>query len=105
MIRNNTTGERYEKIIKIPKVWFNAPSNEMLDEYEQLKDRHFGRSLDKAMDRIQKAEDKERKKSGYFPDGSDAHDRSKIKSDTVHAKAMSQILGTTPHHPQDNVYI
>jgi hypothetical protein len=92
-IRNRTTGECYEKVIKIPKVWFKAPSDELLNEYEALKNKHFGRSLDKSMDRIKQAEEKQRQKygsSGY--DGTEA-DRNKIKSEKSHKKAIEQILG------------
>lgn len=93
-IRNRTTGQCYEKVVKIPKVWFKAPSNGLLDEYEQLKNKHFGKSLGKAMDRIKAADDKERKKSGgvdYSLDG----DRNKIKSEKSHTKAVNQILGSS----------
>jgi hypothetical protein len=97
LIRNNNTDEVYQKVIKIPKLWLNAPSPKLLDEYEQIKNKHFGRSLGKAMDRIQKAEDKERKKSGYFEDGHS--DRNKIKSDQSHSQAISQILSSSPRPP------
>jgi hypothetical protein len=95
-IRNRTTGECYEKVVKIPKIWFKAPSEGLLDEYEQLKNKHFGKSLGKAMDRIKNAEDKERKKYGSSgTDGSEA-DRNKIKSEKSHAKAVEQILASPP---------
>jgi hypothetical protein len=97
-IHNKTSGEYYEKTVKIPKIWFKAPSNALLDEYESLKNKHFGRSLMKAMDRIKRAEDNERKKGGYFSEDEAAQDRAKIKSDKTHAKAMGQILGTVPSH-------
>jgi hypothetical protein len=93
-IHNKTSGEYYEKVVKIPKIWFKAPSNGLLDEYESLKNKHFSRSLTKAMDRIKMAEDKERKKMGSSGEDGDAQDRAKIKSDKTHAKAMGQILGT-----------
>lgn len=87
-IRNRTTGECYEKTVKIPKVWFKAPSDKLLDEYEQLKNKHFGRSLTKATDRIRAAETKERAKSGM----GDAADRTKIKADKSHQSAMAGIM-------------
>lgn len=92
-VHNKTSGEYYEKVVKVPKVWFKAPSNALLDEYESLKNKHFGRSLAKAMERIKMAEDKERKKMGSFGTDGTEHDRAKIKSDKTHAKAMGQILG------------
>jgi hypothetical protein len=91
-IRNRTTGECYEKVVKIPKIWFKAPSSGLLDEYEQLKNRHFSKSLGKAMDRIKQTEEKERKKTGYFADGSNEADRNKIKADKSHTKAIEQIM-------------
>jgi hypothetical protein len=91
-IRNRTTGQCYEKVVKIPKLWFKAPSQGLLDEYEQLKNKHFGKSLGKAMDRIKRAEDKERNKNGGQDYGSES-DRAKIKSDQCHQKAVNQILG------------
>jgi len=93
-IRNKTTDECYEKVIKIPKVWFKAPSDELLDDYEVLKNKHFGKSLGKAMDRIKQAEDKERKKYGDMSTGGSDAERNKMKSDKSHSKAVGQILGT-----------
>ena len=97
LVRNKTTGEVYQKVFKVPKVWLNAPSNSLLDEYEQLKHKHFGRSLDKAMDRIKKAADKSAKKEGYIDTASS--DRAKIKADQSHAKAVGQILGGSSQPP------
>jgi len=94
-IRNNTTGEIYEKTVKIPKIWFNAPSDKLLREYEVLKNKHFGRALTKAMDRVKMADDKQRKKMGDSGDGTEK-DRVKMKSEQSHAKAMGQIMQSAP---------
>jgi hypothetical protein len=92
-IRNNTTGECYEKVVKVPKVWFNAPSDKLLDEYEQLKNKHFGHSLTKATDRIRAAESKSNAKEGIDPNA-----KSKLKADKSHQAAMSEIM-STPSSP------
>jgi hypothetical protein len=91
-IRNRATGECYEKVVKIPKIWFKAPSEGLLDEYEQLKNRHFSKSLGKAMDRIKMAEEKDRQKYGSSGEDGSQTDRNKIKADKSHAKAIEQIM-------------
>ena len=94
-IHNKTTHEYYEKTVKIPKIWFNAPSDKLLDEYEQLKNRHFSRALTKAMDRVKYADEKERQKSGGKDQGGDK-DRAKIKSEINHTQAMEHIMQSSP---------
>jgi hypothetical protein len=64
VVRNNRTGKCYEKTIKITELWYNAPSQELLDSYEEVKKKHFNAAMAASRARLRHMEMKERNKMG-----------------------------------------
>lgn len=62
IVRNKRTNKLYEKHLKIPELWYDAPSKELLKEYEIIKNRHFNAAMDSAKQRILAREQKDKKK-------------------------------------------
>lgn len=62
VVRNNRTMKRYEKTIKITELWYKAPSQELLDQYEEMKKKHFNAAMAASRARLRHQEMKERNK-------------------------------------------
>jgi hypothetical protein len=62
IVRNNRTKKCYEKTIKIKELWLNAPSEELLEDYEKLKRKHFNSAMAASKARLKFQEIKERNK-------------------------------------------
>ena len=62
VVKNLNSGTFYEKTIKVKELWYNAPSEEMLTEYEKLKRKHFNKTMRETRARLRAVEMKERNK-------------------------------------------
>jgi hypothetical protein len=72
VVKNTKTNRYYEKTIKIKELWYNAPSEELLEEYEKRKRRHFNQAMAMARSKLRASELKQRNKlsaAGVNPDG------------------------------------
>jgi hypothetical protein len=62
IVRNKRTNNYYEKSIKVKELWYKAPSDELLEDYEKLKRRHFNRAMTLARSKLRASEIKQRNK-------------------------------------------
>lgn len=62
VVRNKRTMKCYEKTIKVKELWYNAPSQELLDDYEVLKRKHFNSAMAQSKARLKMVEMKEKNK-------------------------------------------
>lgn len=62
VVRNKRTMKCYEKTIKVKELWYNAPSDELLEEYEKMKRSHFNSAMAASKSRLKLLEMKERNK-------------------------------------------
>lgn len=64
IVRNKRTGRTYERDIKIKELWLNKPSDDLLSDYERLKDAHFKKTLREAQNKLKFREQKENARMG-----------------------------------------
>ncbi len=62
VVRNTRTRKCYEKTIKVKELWYNAPSDELLESYESLKRKHFNAAMAASKARLKFLEMKETNK-------------------------------------------
>jgi hypothetical protein len=72
IIKNNTTGQFYEKTVKVRELWYKAPSKELLEDYETRKKEHFDRTMHSVKQRLKAKDEKDRRRmimtTGIDPD-------------------------------------
>lgn len=93
VVKNNRTGQCYEKTIKITELWYNAPSQEMLDQYEEMKKKHFHAAMAASRARLRHQEMKERNKmisSGAAPMTELAISPNPLPANTPEVQAQTQ---------------
>jgi hypothetical protein len=92
VVRNMRTEQLYEKTIKIKELWYNAPSEQLLEDYEKLKRRHFNRALAMSRAKLQAVDMKQRNKlsaTGINPDGEDGTPQTPIPQNPAPANTPS----------------
>lgn len=62
VIRNKRTGQLYEKNIQIRELWYQSPSEDILEEYEKRKKRHFDSTYKKTLGKLKLKDQMEKNK-------------------------------------------
>lgn len=63
IVRNMRTGHYYEKSMKIRELWYQAPSKELLKEYEERKRQHFEAALHVVKQKLKAKDEKDRRRT------------------------------------------
>lgn len=99
MVRNTKTGQLFEKTVKVKELWYHAPSEEIIEAYEQRKRRHFNQALTAARAKIRATETKTRNKmqmmgidTGEQPDYQPTQPALSVSQETSH-NTISEIIG------------
>lgn len=95
VVRNNRTGKCYEKTIKVTELWYNAPSQQLLDDYEQMKKKHFNAAMSASRARLRHLEIKERNKmaaSGMNPESQIPTNPTPANTPEVQARNQNALL-------------
>jgi hypothetical protein len=105
VVRNKKTMKCYEKTIKVKELWYNAPSDELLEEYEKLKRSHFNAAMAASKSRLKFLEMKERNKMASAGVEQAQHvqdfrpNPAVVVSPEVQARSQDTIVSILNYHP------